>query len=86
MDQVVKPNLTPAESAWVAAYVGAHGPIPLTYAGHPAEMAANGWITVHDAPEVVTSVLLTEITASEQAALKAAAPGLVAGWIALGRV
>lgn len=85
-DQIVKPNYTPTQSAWIAAYVATHGPIHITVGEHPATVAANGWITVSDASQVVESTLMVEITNAAQALVKDSALAWVDVWIARGYV
>lgn len=84
--QVVKPNYTAAQTAWIASYVAAHGPIKVMFGGYPSTIAANGWITVNDRPVEVVGSMLVEASVTEQAAIKASALGIVDGWIAGGMV
>lgn len=82
--QIIKPNYTPAQSAWIVAYVASHGPIKVLYDGHPSTIASNGWITVNDRPVQIIGAMLVQVGASCSAAIKAGAPDLVDGWIAAG--
>lgn len=85
-DQIVRPNYTPAQEAWIAVYVATHGPIRLVVSGHPTTVAANGWITVSDAPEVVESTMMVEISNAAQAVIKDSALAWVEVWRGRGYV
>lgn len=72
--QIVKPNYSAADAAWLAAYVAINGPISVSGGGHAATVAANGWITIEDRPVKVEAAIVLPMTAAEIAAVKSSAP------------
>ena len=78
--QIVKPALSPADAAWVAAYVASHGPIPISIGGHPATMQADGSIIIEARPVDVTTTLHLAMSSEDQNAVRESAPGWVAAW------
>jgi hypothetical protein len=76
----VKPKLTAAQSAWVAAYVAKHGPIAITVAGWPATMDAAGAVTIVERMEAVEVQLAVSPPPNLGDDVKAAAAGWVDGW------
>jgi hypothetical protein len=82
--QIVKPNYSSEDAAWLAAYVALNGPISVSVGGHAATVAANGWITLEDRPVKVEAEIALPMTAAEIAAVKKSAPSWVASWRAIG--
>ena len=80
----IKPLWTPAQKAWIAAYVAAHGPIILTAEGHPVSIGADGTISVQDRSVTITEFMLVGVTTEVTTSITASAPAWVDGWITRG--